>query len=178
MVISPELVTVGQVERPFGIKGEVKVRSLSDVPGRLESLGAVSLVTQSGQTMETRVTQVRLTGKGFFIMGLADVTTPEAAEAWRGGFIQIPRGTAPALPEGNYYACDLIGLEVRTDQGKIIGTLDRIWDVPCNPVFVVQNGSEEILIPAVKEWVSAIDLVQRRMIVHLLDGAGNEHPSD
>ncbi|NJN37083.1 MAG: hypothetical protein HC794_08545 [Nitrospiraceae bacterium] len=36
--------TVGQIERPFGVRGEVKVRPLSDVPGRIEGLGRVSLM--------------------------------------------------------------------------------------------------------------------------------------
>ncbi len=171
MVSTLDLVTVGQIERPFGVKGEVKVRSLSDVPGRLEALRRVSLVARNGMTIETSVTHVRCTGTGF-IVGLADVTTPEAAVAWRGGFIQVPRGVVPALPDGNYYACDLIGLAVRTDEGRPIGVLEQVWELPGNQVFVVRQGANELLIPAAKEWVSAVDLERGVMTVHLLDGGG------
>ena len=51
MVSQLDVVTVGQIERPFGVKGEVKVRSLSDVPGRLEALTRVSLVAKGGRVL-------------------------------------------------------------------------------------------------------------------------------
>ena len=171
MVGELDLVTVGQIERPFGVKGEVKVRSLSDVPGRLETLTRVSLVARSGRTIETSVTHVRRAGNEY-IVGLADVTTPEAAVPWRGGYIQVPRGVVPALPDGHYYACDLIGLVVRSDVGNPIGVLEQIWELPGTPVFVVREGAKETLIPAVKDWVSAIDLEGGVMTVRLLGGSG------
>ena len=171
MVSQLDTVTVGQIERPFGVKGEVKVRSLSDVPGRFEALTHVSLVAKSGKTMETSVTHVRRIGMGF-IVGLAGLTTPEDAGLWRGGLIQVPRGTVPALPAGQYYECDLVGLAVQTEQGQPIGVLEQIWELPGNHVFVVRQGANEILIPAAKELVVAVDLERRVMIVHMIDGLG------
>lgn len=167
-----ETVTVGQIERPFGVKGEVRVRPLSDVPGRFEGLKAVSLLARNGQILETSVTHVKQAG-GRFILGLTGVTTPEDASFWRGGFIRTIRGAVPALPSGHYYECDLIGLAVFTDEGAPIGVLDEIWDVPGNPVFVVRQGAKEVLIPAARELVSAVDLATRTMTVRLIAGLGD-----
>ncbi|MDH4098854.1 MAG: hypothetical protein OEU87_11120, partial [Nitrospira sp.] len=75
MVSDLDTVTVGRIERPFGVKGAVKVRSLSDVPGRFEALTSVSLVAKDGKTMDTTVTHVRRAGERF-IMGFAGLTTP------------------------------------------------------------------------------------------------------
>jgi 16S rRNA processing protein RimM len=172
MVSQVDMVTVGQIERPFGVKGEVKVRSLSDVPGRFETLTQVSLVAKSGKTMETRVTHVRHTGTGF-IIGFAGLTTPEDAALWRGGLIQSPRGTVPTLPDGHYYECDLVGLRVQTDQGQPVGVLEQIWELPGNHVFVVRQGAKESLIPAAKQVVTAVDLERRIMTVHMIDGLGD-----
>lgn len=171
MVSQLETVTVGQIERPFGVKGEVKVRSLSDVPGRFEALTHVCLVAKGGKTMETRVTHVRRTGTGF-IVGLAGLTTPEDAGLWRGGLIQVPRGTVPALPDGHYYECDLVGLAVQTEQGQPIGVLEQIWELPGNHIFVVRQGVKETLIPAAKELVAAVDLERRVMTVRMIEGLG------
>lgn len=171
MVGQLDRVTVGQIERPFGVKGEVKVRSLSDVPGRLESLTHVSLVARNGKMMETCVTHVRRTGTGF-IVGLAGLTTPEDAALWRDGLIQVSRGTVPALPDGQYYECDLVGLAVQTKQGQPIGVLEQIWALPGHHVFVVRQGAKEILIPAAKRWVTAVDLERRVMTVHMIHGLG------
>ena len=171
MVSRLETVTVGLIERPFGIRGEVKVRPLSDVPGRFEGLKSVSLLARSGQTFETSVTHVRRVGAGF-ILGLTGVTTPEAASLWRGGFIRTVRGVVPELPDGQYYECDLIGLVVSTEEGRPIGVLEEILEVPGNPVFVVRQGAKEILIPAAKELVSTVDLTAGTMTVRLIDGLG------
>ena len=162
-------VTVGLIERPFGVKGEVKVRSLSDVPGRFETLTDVSLVAKNGSSMDTRVTGVRRAGAEF-IVKFAGLATPEEAGCWRGSLIQIVRGDAAALPSGQYYQCDLVGLEVETEQGQLIGVLEEIWELPAGHVFVVRQGGTETLIPAAKEWVTRVDFERKRMTVHLLDG--------
>jgi 16S rRNA processing protein RimM len=169
MVGSLETVTVGQIGRPFGVKGQVKVRPLSDVPGRFEALTDVRLVTKDGRTLETSVTAVRRAGTEL-IVGFAGLTTPEEAKLWSGGLVQTARGLAPALPAGQYYECDLLGLDVSTDQGQRLGVLEEVWDLPGNHVFVVRQGSKETLIPAAKEWVTAVDLDRRMMTVRLLGG--------
>jgi 16S rRNA processing protein RimM len=167
-----ETVTVGQIQRSFGIKGEVKVRPLSDVPGRFEGLRSVSVVAKNGQTLETSVTHVRRAGTGF-ILGLAGVTTPEDANLWRGGLIQTIRGSVPALPDGQYYECDLVGLVVQAEDGRPVGVLEDIWELSGNSVFVVRQGAKETLIPAAKELVLAVDLIARTMTVRLIDGLGD-----
>jgi 16S rRNA processing protein RimM len=169
MVSDLDTVTVGLVERPFGVRGEVKVRSLSDVPGRFETLTNVSLVAKDGKTLDTSVTHVRRAGERF-IVRFAGLTTPEEAGLWRGSLIQAPRGIVPMLPTGQYYECDLVGLAVQTDQGLPIGVLDEIVELPGGHVFVVRQGAKETLIPAAKEWVTAVDLERRLMTVRMIDG--------
>ncbi len=169
MVNQLETVTVGRIERPFGVKGEIKVRPLSDVPGRFEGLRSVSLLARNGQILETSVTHVRRAGDEF-ILGLTGLTTPEDASFWRGGFIRTIRGTVPELPDDQYYECDLIGLTVSTEEGQPIGVLEEIWNLPGNPVFVVRQGAKEILIPAAKELIGNVDLAARKMTVRLIDG--------
>ena len=169
MVTQTDTVTVGQIERAFGVKGEVKVRSLTDVPGRLEALTHVTLAGKHGDTMETTVMHVRRAG-GSFIIGLAGLTNPEDAALWRGALLQAARGTLPSLPPGQYYECDLVGLAVQTDQGRALGVLEQIWESPGNHIFVVRQGAKEILIPAAREVVAGVDLEQRIMTVHMIEG--------
>lgn len=164
-----ETVTVGQIERPFGVRGEIKVRPLSDVPGRFEGLRRVSLMGRDGRTLETSVTHVRRAGAQF-ILGLTGLTTPEEASLWRGGYIQTIRGAVPDLPDGHYYECDLIGLTVYTEEGRTIGSLEEVWNLPGNPVFVVRQEEKELLIPAAKDLVLAVDLPARTMTVRMIDG--------
>jgi 16S rRNA processing protein RimM len=163
-----DLVTIGKIERHFGVRGEFKVRSLSDVPGRLDHLKQVQILEPTGQTVERTVTHVRRAGSTY-IMGLAGVTTPEEAGLLRGGFIQVPRSPASALSADVYFECDLIGMTVENERGGEVGVLETILEIPNNQVFVVRRGTEEVLIPAAKSFVTAVDLVRRRMTVCGID---------
>jgi 16S rRNA processing protein RimM len=159
-----DLVTIGKIERPFGVRGEFKVRSLSDVPGRLDQLKQVQVLRPTGQMVDTTVTRVRRAGSTY-IMGLEGVTTPEEAGMLRGGLIQVPRSPAAMLSADVYFECDLIGMTVENERGEEVGMLETILEIPDNHLFVVRKGTEEILIPAAKSFVTSVDLTRRRMIV-------------
>ena len=166
MLHAPEdLVTIGRIERPFGVRGEFKVRSLTDVPGRLDHLTEVHIfIAQTGQMVDRTVTRVRRAGSGY-IMGFAGVSTPEEAGMLRGGLIQVPRTSASALPADVYLECDLIGMMVENERGEAIGVIEVILEIPDNRVFVVRKGTEEVLIPAAKSFITSVDLARRRMMV-------------
>jgi 16S rRNA processing protein RimM len=167
-IAQTDLVTIGKIERHFGIRGEFKVRSLTDVPGRLDHLKQVQVLETTGQTVERTVTHVRRAGSTY-IMGLAGVTTPEEAGMLRGGLIQVPRAPASALSADVYFECDLVGMTVENEQGGEVGVLETILEIPENQVFVVRKGTEEVLIPAVKNFVTSVDLARRRMTVCGID---------
>ena len=168
MLAQADLVTIGKIERHFGVRGEFKVRSLSDVPGRLDNLKQVQVLAPTGEMVEKTVAHVRRTGSTY-IMGLVGVTTPEEAATLRGGLLQVPRAPAAVLAADVYFECDLIGLAVETEQGAEVGVLEAILEIPDNRIFVVRKGTKEILIPAAKSFVASVDLQRRRMVVRGID---------
>lgn len=170
MARTSELIVVGQIVKPFGVKGEVRVRSLSDVPGRLAGLKTATLVAASGREVTTAVSRVREESGGFFIMGFEAFASPEEAAAFRGGFVKIPRARSPVLPEGQFYESDLIGLRVVEEGGGELGVLEEILETGSNHVFVVRRGSREILIPSTKEAVAAVDVRAGVMTVRRMEG--------
>ena len=167
-IAQEDFVTIGKIERRFGVRGEFKVRLLSDVPGRLDHLKQVHILEPTGETVERTVTHVRLAGSTY-IMGLAGVTTPEEARLLRGGLIQVPRAPVSALSADVYFECDLIGMTVENERGGEVGVLETILEIPNNQVFVVRRGTVEVLIPAAKSFVTAVDLARRRMTVCGID---------
>ncbi len=167
-----ELVTIGRIERSFGVRGEARVRSLSDVPGRFEALRQVTIVGPGGKTIDTLVTHVR-PGGPTLIMGFEAFTTPEQVAEFRGGFVQAPRGDSPALPADQYYQCDLIGMLVQDEAGTVLGRLEGVWNMSDNQAFVVRQDGKEMLIPAAKQVVVAVDVAGRVMTVRLPEGFGD-----
>ncbi len=159
-----ELVAIGVIEKAFGVRGELRVRSLSDVPGRFEGLTRVTLEAPSGTVKDATIRSVRAMN-GSYVLGMDVCSTPEAAAMFRGWAVKIPQGSAPPLPQGQYYEYELIGLSVCDEAGHALGTLVEILETPGNHVFVVRGEGGEVLIPAAKDVVAAVDLSRKTMTV-------------
>lgn len=158
-------VVVGAVDRSFGVHGEMLVTSLSDVPGRFRVGASMRLVGVRGRTVDTVITTLRNHGERL-IVGLEAIRTPEDVAEFRGGYLYAERGNA-APPAGRFFQCDLLGLVVVDEQGRALGVVDYILESPGHHTFVVRQEKHEHLIPAVKEWVLAVDLGQRTMTVRV-----------
>lgn len=169
MTTSTEMVTIGKIDRPFGVHGAVKVRSLSDRPGRFEQLEAVRITEQGGQTLDRTIRQVRRAGPAY-IVEFEGVNTPEEAGMLRGALLQVPR-EVPSRQDGDaWYECDLIGMTVLDEEGHELGRLETIWELPAHPVLVIRQGGREVLIPAVKEFVRDVNVAHARMTVRTIEG--------
>ncbi len=160
------LVTIGRILKPFGVKGEVKVESLSDVPGRFEGLQTVYLTPSQGTSIpqETTVTQVRAMNTGYLVRFSA-FSTPEEAAHFRGAWIQIP--PSPDLPRDHdtFYQFELLGLRVEDPDGDQMGQVEEILDYPQHHVLVVRDGAREFLIPANRRTILKVDLTNQRVQV-------------
>lgn len=159
-----ELVAIGVIEKPFGVRGEMRVRSLSDVPGRFEGLTRVTLESAAGAMKQATVRSVRGM-RGSYVLSLDLCSTPEEVALFRGWIVKIPQGSAPPLPQGEYYQYELIGLSVQGEDGRQLGTLEEILETPGHHVFVVRGEQGEVLIPASKETVTAVDVPGKTMTV-------------
>ncbi len=153
------LVTIGKILKPFGVRGEVKVESLSDVPGRYQGLQTVflTLPNKAVTPEETTVTHVREVNPGY-LMKFSAFSTPEEAAPYRGAWIQIP--TSPDLPRDPdiFYQFELIGLRVEDPEGMQMGNIEEIMEYPQHHVLVVRNQEEEFLIPMNRRTIEKVDL--------------------
>ncbi|NKB82526.1 MAG: 16S rRNA processing protein RimM [Nitrospirales bacterium] len=172
MLRTVEFITVGKVLKPFGVKGQLRVQSLTDVPGRLEELAQVTLELRTGEHVETGVTSVGLNGRSY-LMGFSVCSTPEEAGRFRGAWLKIPQQAVPPLPGACYYQFQLIGLTVQEETGKVLGVLEEVLTLPGQHLFVVRGPSGEVLIPATQNMVRSVDLLEHVMTVSSLDGLSN-----
>lgn len=153
----PSMVTIGRILKPFGVRGEVRIESLSDVPGRFEGLKTVTLALPDGRTQETMVTSVRQINQGM-ILGLSAFSTPETAALYRGAWIKIPENHNLPRDPGTFYQFELIGLRVEDAEGQPVGTLEEVLEYPQHHVFVIRNEDREILVPASRRTIAMVDL--------------------
>jgi 16S rRNA processing protein RimM len=147
------MVRVGQVVGAFGIRGAVKVVSLTDFPDRFAP-GAELLLDGSGRRVEWSREQP--TG---LVVKLAGVDSRTAAGALRGRYLGVPDEALRPLPPGRWYHHDLVGLAVTSESGRRLGTLTAVETRPANDVWVARSESgEELLVPVVPDAVLRVDM--------------------
>ena len=163
------LITIGKVLKPFGVKGEMKIKPLTDFPERFRKLGRVFLVASSGEEMACSVSAVRYLD-GTPVLLFEGFDSPEKARSLNGRLVKIPEGEAEPLPDGSYYWFELIGMDVYSEAGDKLGTITDIFETGSNDVYVMKQGRKEIYLPATKEVVKQVDRTAKRMVIHLMDG--------
>lgn len=104
------------------------------------------------------------------VLKLAGIETRSQAEALRGAPLAVRREQAVALPPETYFWYQIIGLEVVDLDGRQLGRVAEVLRTGSNDVYVVRSGDRELLLPAIRDVVRAIDLDQGRMTVELLPG--------
>ncbi|MEM7033554.1 MAG: ribosome maturation factor RimM [Chloroflexota bacterium] len=164
----PRFLAIGQITKAHGVRGEVSVHVLTEFVERFDRLEAV-LVGKMDAGIPYQVASRRWHRDRVLIRfeGVLDRT---AAENLRGQYLQIPIDEAIALEPDAYYVHQLIGLSVVTDTGRQLGQLSDILETGANDVYIVDDGENEILLPATKEVVTSIDLTTKVITIHLIDG--------
>jgi 16S rRNA processing protein RimM len=163
----PRFLIIGKVERPHGVRGEVRVSILTDLPERFTWLKRVFVGDRT--LREYGVEAARLHG-GTVLLKLTGIDDRNAAESLRSMLLQVPAEESIPLEEGEYFLYQLVGLEVVSETGEVIGELQEVIETGANYVFLVRGPLGEVLLPDTKEVVRQIDFEQRRMTVHLLPG--------
>lgn len=164
-----DFVAVGYIVKTHGIKGDIKVISLSDNPRRYSTLKKVCIFTKSGMTKEYHIERV-IMAKGGVIVGFKPPLTIAEAEEIVGGHIMVPADEVPGLERGHYYHFEIIGMDVYTTDGRNLGKIVDIMETGSNDVYIVKGSDREYLIPAIHDVIKEVDIRTRRMIISLIDG--------
>jgi 16S rRNA processing protein RimM len=157
-------IVVGEVTRPHGVEGAVRVLPVTDFPDRLLRLRRVALV-QGGRARTAAVEHAEPAGR-FVVMKFAGIDTPEGAVALRGATIEIEAAEAVPLPPGQFYVFQIVGLRARTPAGQTLGQVADVLRTGSNDVYVVRApGGAETLVPAVEGVIVSIDLAAGEVVV-------------
>lgn len=171
-----DLLLIGRVVKAHANDGEVKVAPETDDPARFEPLERVHLGRAPGQAAPRRVEGVRhqTTKRGpLVLLKLEGVDDRPAAEGLRRQQVYAAEEDLPPLGEDEAFIHDLVGLEVVTEEGQRLGTVEGVEQAAAHDVYVIARGEESdepALIPAVEEFVREVDLENDRLVVRPIEG--------
>lgn len=152
--------TVAIVLKPQGIRGEIKVKTLTDCPEDLTGIPRVYIDSE-----EYRILKARPQNGDCAYLTLRGVADRNAAELLRGKEVVAMRCDVPPLPDGRYYLVDVIGCEVVTEEGKKLGTVCEITPASTD-IYVVDTGEKQIPFVAADGVIVDIDVEKKLMVVN------------
>ena len=158
----PKYIEAGQITGTHGVKGEVRIQPWADSPEFLSRFKTLYIGEKPVKVLSAR------THKGMVIAALEGAEDVNAAMALKGRKVSIARADA-ALPEGKCFLVDIIGASVVDEDGNELGKLVDISDLPAQSVYVVRGESEH-MIPAVPEFIKAVDADRGVVTVHVIEG--------
>ena len=169
---------IGVISSVHGIHGEGKVFVTSDSPERFKKLKTVRAVrpqdplsgAKGGEEKELELVSVKFFNN-MAICRFRGIDTPEEIRKYRGMELWIDRSEAVPLEEGEFYIADLIGLNVETDEGELLGIVSDFWPTGANYVITVKRkNGKEVLIPYIKDCVKDVLPEEGKIVVHLMEG--------
>tara|TARA_B100000029_G_scaffold472734_1_gene513510 strand:- start:9052 stop:9582 length:531 start_codon:yes stop_codon:yes gene_type:complete len=162
---STNFVTVGKINQPWGIHGHVKVTPFTDNPKRLIIGSSVYLDSELTEILDVQSPQ------GYPIIQFVGYENRESAESLLGKLISIENDLLPELEIDTYYIHDLLGLNVMTTEGAVLGKIVDVIPTGANDVYVIRNETKkDYLIPATSEVIENVNIEDGKMTIKVLPG--------
>ena len=164
-----EYFEVGQIVNTFGIKGFVKVKPFTDDMQRFEELNYI-LVQKGNELIQMEIEQVKYK-QTVVLLKLKGIEDIDMAEKFKGCYLKIKRENARKLQKDTYFIADLIGVNVYTEEGKLLGKVCDIYNNKNNDIYVIKDElGKQILLPGIKEVIKQVDIENEKIVVHLING--------
>lgn len=161
---------VGKIVNTHGIKGEVKVKRITDFRERFSIGEVVYIQTEAGNYIPLTIDGHRV-HKQFDLLHFKGIDNINDIEQYKGSYLKIKREQLKPLSTNEYYYHEIIGCEVRTTDGEKLGTIDTILSPGANDVWVVKRPEgKEVLIPYIEDVVKQVHTEERFVIIELMEG--------
>ncbi len=155
-----ERLVIGEVLKPQGIRGELKVKTFTDFPEDVKEFKTVYIDDKPYKILSFRVGT-----DGAAYMGLRGIPDRNAAELFRGKKLEGDREDAPELKEGQYYIVDILGLSCETEEGEFLGTVKDVANLSSD-VYTLEKDGKNILFPVVKGVIVKVDIDGGKLVVN------------
>ncbi len=163
-----EFIKVGRIVSTHGLKGHVKVQLMTDFEQRLAKGVRLRMRDDWITVLESRPQGEQI------ILKLDGINDIDAAKSLQWEYLSASADDELELDEGEFLVEDLVGLQVVTTDGQVLGEVDEVAAYPAQDILVIG----EIMIPFVEEFVKEVDFEQKKITVELIEGMLGEPESD
>ncbi len=159
------MLEIGMVVNTHGVRGELKIQPWCDDPMIYDELEYIYI---DGRRYDIKRTRLH---KNCEIVAVEGIDNINEAELLKNKVVTVEREMLGDLPEGTYYIADLLGIEVRCDDGRMLGKISDVISTGSNDVYVVKrDGKKDALIPVIDEVVKEVNIDGGYAIITLMKG--------
>ncbi|MFF2482677.1 ribosome maturation factor RimM [Paenibacillus sp. NPDC058071] len=166
--------TVGKLSNTHGLRGEVKIVPSTDFAEQRFAIGSkLALQDERSGSMTTIEIVSSREQKGFYIVKLKGFDHINDVEKFKGWLVKISEEEQGELEEGEYYYHEIIGCKAVTEEGEELGVISEILSPGANHVWVVdriQPKGKQLLLPVIDDVILDVDIVNKKVLVRLLEG--------
>lgn len=164
-----EYFEIGQIVNTSGLNGVVKVKPFTDDITKFSNFKMI-YISIKNDLKEFEIEHVRFS-KNMVFLKLKGIDTIEQTENYRNLYLKIKRNKEEKLEKDFYYVVDIIGCKAITDEGKELGSIVDVFSTGSNDIYVVKDElGKQILLPAIKDVIKNVDIKNKVITVHLLEG--------
>jgi len=149
-------IMIGEIVKPQGVRGEVKVRPITCDFTRFEGMES-AFFKKGDEYIPVKLQVNRITPDGIFLV-VNDTSDRNEAEKLRGQFLYVDREHSVELTEDENLIVDLVGLRGYDDEGNEVGKLIDVMQPGGNDVYVFKGPRGEVLVPALRSVVKEVDV--------------------
>ncbi|GGE65764.1 ribosome maturation factor RimM [Priestia taiwanensis] len=163
---------VGKIVNTHGIKGEIRVISTTDFAEERYEIGnKLHIFMPNDKAPIPVVVAAHRVHKNFDLLSFEGYFNVNDVEKFKGGMIKVTGDQLGELEENEYYYHEIIGCTVYAEDGDEIGTIKEIINTGANDVWVIaRKGQKDALIPYIKDIVLDIDVEEKKVIIHIMEG--------
>ena len=159
-----DFITIGRIIATQGVGGKLKLQVTTDFPQRFTPSARVYIDQQPANIESTEWRT------GLAIIKLDTIDSLEEAKKMVGKMIEIDESQLWPLSEGQYYHFQIVGLEVWTTRGELLGKVSQILNTPSNDNYIVSGANEEVIIPAIEDVIVSIEPDKGYITIEPIEG--------
>ncbi|MBC1893054.1 ribosome maturation factor RimM [Listeria booriae] len=167
-----QMFNVGKIVNTHGLMGEVRVMSQTDfaderfVPGN-----ELFLFAKNSKKPEKLVIKTHRKHKNFDLLTFEGIVGINNVERMKEGMLKVPESQLGDLEENEFYFHEIIGCEVYTEEGELLGTISEILTPGANDVWVVQQkGEKDKLVPYIADVVTSVNIGDKKITISVMEG--------
>ena len=165
-----EFLTVGQVVRTIGLKGEVKIYPSTHFRDtRFKKGSRVFLLNENNEVERELTIKTHRTNGNCDNLIFEEISTIEEAEKLNKKYLFVEKNQE-ILGKNEYFYSDLIGMKVDFDNGKEIGVVKAIEEYTSYATLRVKTNGKDVLIPFVQAFIKSVSLEEKHIIINYIEG--------